>query len=253
MNEKTAAVEFEDVSFAYESMPIIENATFALNENEAVSIVGPNGGGKTTLLRLILGQVQPSRGAVRLFGRPPSQSRSRIGYMPQHIDLDPQFPVTVLDVVLMGRLGKHLFGPYKRKDHEMARQAMDEMDIGHLADAPLADLSGGQRQRVLIARALACDPKILLLDEPTSSVDASVEARLHDTLLELRERMTVIMVSHDLGFVSSLVERVLCVNRNVKIHNAGHIDDEIIEELYGAHQHAVNHDHDYSPNAKEND
>ncbi|MFW5870106.1 MAG: metal ABC transporter ATP-binding protein [Candidatus Sumerlaeota bacterium] len=244
MSENTPAVEFDDVSFAYESEPVIENAGFKLTEGEPVSIVGPNGGGKTTLLRLILGQVQPSRGKVRVFGKPPSQSRRRIGYMAQRVELDPQFPVTVSDVVLMGRLGSHAFGPYSRDDRHAAHHAMEEMEISQLADMPLADLSGGQRQRVLIARALACDPKILLLDEPTSSVDTRVEARLHEKLLELREQMTVILVSHDLGFVSSLVQKVICVNRQVKIHNTANISDEVIDELYGAHQNIVNHARD---------
>jgi zinc transport system ATP-binding protein len=240
------AVEFKNVSFAYDTAPVIEDADFSVKSGEPVSIVGPNGGGKTTLLRLMLGQVQPTRGQVRLFGKSPEAGRQRIGYMPQRVDLDPLFPVTVNDVVLMGRLGLHNIGPYSRKDRDAARAALDEMDMLDFCDAPLSDLSGGQRQRVLIARALACDPEILLLDEPTSSVDAKVEARLHDTLLQLRERMTIILVSHDLGFVSSIVERVICVNRSVKIHCTTHITHDVIEEMYGAPQHAVRHDHDHT-------
>ena len=168
-------------------------------------IVGPNGGGKTTLVKLILGLLRPQRGEVRVFGQPPHRARLRVGYMPQHVQHDPQFPVTVMDIVLMGRLGQGVLGWPGRADRRAAIDALAQVGMEEFRRRPFADLSGGQRQRVLIARALCCKPDLLLLDEPTSNVDSLVEARLLDLLRDLNRQMTIVMVSHDLGFVSGLV------------------------------------------------
>ncbi len=242
------AVALEGLSFAFpQGEPVLENVSLTVGPRDFVSVVGPNGGGKTTLLRLILGLLEPTRGTVRVFGRPPAAARRLIGYMPQHPQHDPHFPVSVRDVVLMGRLAAaHPRGPFGRADKEAAVRALGEVGLDDLRHRPFAELSGGQRQRVLIARALACEPRLLLLDEPTANLDLHVEGELYDLLKELNRRLAVVLVSHDLGFVSGYVRTVVCVKRRVMVHPTSEITGEIIREMYGADVRLVRHDrHDH--------
>jgi len=231
-----AAISIRNVSFAYGDTPIIERASFEVAPRETVCIVGPNGGGKTTLVRLMLGLLRPNRGEIRVFGRPPRQARLSVGYMPQYSRHDPQFPISAMDVVLMGRLGRGgmrgLFGWPGRQDRRVARDALAQVEVDHLAARRYSTLSGGQRQRVLIARALACEPELLLLDEPTANVDAVGEGKMMSILRDLGRRMAIVTVTHDLGFVSNLVERVVCVNRRVVTHRTSEISGEMIHDLY---------------------
>ncbi len=236
-------VEISGVSFAYDGATVLEEVDLSVGERELVCLLGPNGGGKSTLLKLILGLLRPGRGTVRVFGRRPAQARRRVGYMPQYARHDPRFPVTVMDVVLMGRLERHLGGPYRRADREAARVALEEVGLAELGARQFQALSGGQRQRVLIARALACEPDLLLLDEPTAHVDVAVESRFYEILQGLNERMTIMMATHDLGFVSDVVETVVCVNRRVNVHRTSQITGEIMQELYGGEVRAVHHNH----------
>jgi len=240
-----ADIQLRNVSFAYNGQPVLEDVNLTIGSGEAICIVGPNGGGKTTLLKLILGLLRPDRGQVRLFGQPPRKTRLRIGYMPQHVRHDARFPVTVNDVVLMGRLGRRglagLFGLYSTEDRNAARDALAQLGMESYAHRPFAALSGGQRQRVLIARALCCRPDLLLLDEPTANVDTLVEARLFHILNQLNRRMTVVVVSHDLGFVSSLVGNVVCVNRRVVVHPTSEFDADAVRQLYGEEVRMVRH------------
>lgn len=238
-------ISLRDVTFSYGCEPVLESVNLSVAEHQAVCIVGPNGGGKTTLVKLILGLLNPQRGEVRIFGQPAGHARLRIGYMPQHVQHDPQFPVTVMDIVLMGRLGQaaagRIFGWHGRADRRAAREALDLVGMQDSVKQPFSSLSGGQRQRVLIARALCCQPDLLLLDEPTSNVDSLVEARLLDLLRELNRRMTIVMVSHDLGFVSSLVESVICVNRRVVVHPTSEMTGHAISDIYGGEVRMVRH------------
>ncbi len=246
-------IELDDVSFSYDGRPVLEHVTLQVHRHELTSIVGPNGGGKTTLLRLILGLVRPDSGTVRVFGASPRRARRRIGYMPQHARYDPQFPVTVMGVVLMGRLERRLCGPYARSDHEAAHEALEEMKMAEAAGRSFDALSGGERQRVLIARALACEPDVLLLDEPTASVDVATEERLHDILERLNDRLTIVMASHDLGFVSSIVQHVICVNRTVTCHPTSEFSGEVVNELYGGASRLVCHDRRCHPAGGDHD
>lgn len=237
------AVQCEQVSFSYGEIPILTDVSFSIQKLDAVALVGPNGGGKSTLLKLILGLLTPQTGTIKVLGVSPQQARKKIGYMPQHLQYDPSFPVSVMDVVLMGRAGSIGLGRYSAEDRRIAMQAMAELAVDGLASRPFNSLSGGQRQRILIARALACEPEILLLDEPTANVDPGVELQFFEILKELANRVTVLTVSHDLGFVSQMVSRVFCVNRQVKIHPTSELTGEIIHEMYGGDVRMVRHDH----------
>jgi zinc transport system ATP-binding protein len=243
--QREAVIEVGDVSFGYAGAPVLDKVNFTIYRDQSVCILGPNGGGKTTLLRLLLGQLEPDQGKIRILGQTPEAARTRIGYMPQRIEFDRLFPVSVLDVVLMGRLGRPgmmgFLGWYGRGDRREARDALEHVRLAEFASHPFAALSGGQRQRVLIARALCCQPEILLLDEPTANVDSLVEAKLFDILRELGKRMTVVLVSHDLGFVTNLVESVICVNRNAVVHPTTQLTPELIHEMYGGDVSVVRH------------
>jgi len=237
------AIKIENVSFAYNGFRVLDRVSLSVYERDFFSLVGPNAGGKTTMLKLILGLLKPTSGSIKVFGLPPVKARSRIGYMPQHANLDPLFPVSVLDVVLMGRMGNgRRFGFFGKSDQEKAEEALRKVELQDIRHRSFSDLSGGQHQRVLIARALVTEPDLLLLDEPTSNVDAAVETELFELLNRLNEKMTVVLVTHDLGFVSGYVKRVACVNRKVVVHATHEISGEMINELYGSEVQMVRHD-----------
>lgn len=223
---ETAAVSVEELSFSYGDITVLEKVSFTMERGSFITMVGPNGGGKTTLLKLLLGLIKPHSGLVRVFGKPPEKSREKIGYMPQHQHFDPWFPVTASDVVLMGRLGikspalkareidtperkargRKIIGLYSKDDRNRTSEALGIVGMADYEKRPFSSLSGGQRQRVLLARALVSAPQLLLLDEPTANVDMEVETRLTSILEDLGRRMTILMVTHDLGFVSGLVQ-----------------------------------------------
>jgi len=243
------AVELDQVTFGYDRAPVLADVTLRIRQGDRVGIVGPNGGGKTTLLRLILGLLRPDQGVVRVFGEAPQRAHRRIGYVPQTFRYDAAFPISAMEVVLMGRLGLGMpLGPYRRGDRGAALEALDGVGLADSAHKAFADLSGGQRQRVLIARALASGPEMLVLDEPTASVDPAAEREIYDLLRGLCDRMTIIMVSHDLRFVSELVHGVLCVAHGVNWHPTtavGELTSELFRELYGADVRLVRHDRHY--------
>jgi len=237
-------IEIKDLNFSYEkNMPVLENVNLTFCELESACIVGPNGGGKSTLLYLILGLLKPTSGSITIFGKSPIDARSQIGYMPQYIQLDNQFPICVSEVVLMGRLRNGFWGRYSKKDREVAMVAMSEMSIEHLARRQFSELSGGQRQRVLIARALTCSPKLLLLDEPTANIDPGMQEQFYEILYKLNQRMSILTVSHDLGFVSDKINSVICVNRGVQVHPTNALDGNMITDMYGYDVNLIRHDY----------
>ncbi|MGE3181294.1 MAG: metal ABC transporter ATP-binding protein [Phycisphaerae bacterium] len=237
------AVSMDNVTFAYGPTPVLCDADVCIHQGEFVCIVGPNGGGKTTLVRLILGLLKPQQGSVQVFNMTPEKARHRIGYMPQYANLDPQFPISTRDVVLMGRLGNG-WGPFRRTDRAWAEKALADVDLADRADAPFSRLSGGQQRRALIARALACKPDLLLLDEPTANLDIKVQEELYELLHKLSESMTILMVSHDVGFVSERVRRVICVNRDVHTHPTSELTVDSISRLFGYNVRVIRHDTD---------
>ncbi|MDX9856634.1 MAG: metal ABC transporter ATP-binding protein [candidate division Zixibacteria bacterium] len=242
----SAVINIDNVTFAYNGIPVLHRVNLRVVDRDFAWIVGPNGGGKTTLLKLMIGLLQPSEGSVTVLGKPPHAVRQTIGYMPQHVSLDPQFPVTVLDVVLMGLLGNfHPVGRVSRADRTHALEALSEVGLADSAERQFAHLSGGQQRRILIARALAARPRLLLLDEPTANLDLRIEQEVFELLQRLNEKLTIVMVSHDPAFVSPFVKSVVCVKGHVHVHPTAAIDSEIMSELYGRPIRMVRHDQQF--------
>jgi zinc transport system ATP-binding protein len=238
------AVVIKDLSFAYEVSPVLDGVTLSVDDGDFVSVIGPNGGGKTTLIKLMLGLLRPQKGEIQILGETPEKARRWVGYVPQYFQFDTSFPVKVMDVVLMGRLDRHAsFGHYGNRDKQAARAALADVGLGATGDQPFASLSGGQRQRALIARALASEPRLFFLDEPTANVDPAVQDDLYDLLSNLNQRLTIVMVSHDIAVVSTLVKRVVCVNRTVQVHPTSELTGHTIFDLYGSDVSMVRHDH----------
>lgn len=243
MSDPTKVIEVKDLNFSFGSHVILQDVSFSINDRELVSIIGPNGSGKTTLLRLLLGLLQPDSGEIRILGGSPRKKRGSIGYVPQQRQFDLEFPMTCLDMVLMGRVGKRWFGHYSSEDHNIALRAMKEAGIEDKKDLPFSSLSGGQRQRALIARALAVEPAILFLDEPTSYVDSMAGKKLYELFKKLSKMVTILLVSHDIGFVSAYVDTVLCVNKQAVIHPTSKLTGDIINELYHGDMEMIRHNH----------
>lgn len=244
ITKRDCAIRLESVSFTYNGPLALEEVDLEIAEREFLGIVGPNGGGKSTLLKIIMGEIKPGAGRVSVLGKAPEHSRVEIGYVPQSVDFARDFPISVQEAVLLGRLGKtRILGGYRARDRELAHQAMQEAEVLDLKDRHLNQLSGGQLQRVLIARALVCDPRILILDEPTANIDLRAEENIFDLFKQLNERMTVIVVSHDIGFISEYVNRVACLNGTLICHATEEVTGKSIEELYGTPVRMIHHHH----------
>jgi len=239
------AVLLDQVSFSYPlGHSIFTSVSLQLPALDFACIVGPNGGGKTTLVKLILGLLHPTAGRLTVLGVQPVKARPRIGYLPQHAVTDPNFPIKVLDVVLMGLLSpRRSIGRFSRAEKTTALEVLDSVGIGHLASNPFATLSGGQRQRTLLARAVVARPDLLLLDEPEAGLDQRVEQEFFELLLQLNQHTTILLVSHDLGFVSSYVKTVVCIGERVEVHPTSSISGRTINEIYGGEVNMIRHDH----------
>ncbi|MDR3342872.1 MAG: metal ABC transporter ATP-binding protein [Treponema sp.] len=208
--ERNIALRFDGVSFAYGEVPVLEKTGFHIHQGECIALVGPNGSGKTTVLKLLLGLEKPQAGTIEILGERGAPGRDRVGYVPQQAVFDRAFPIVVREVVKMGRL--HPFSrKYSAEDKAAVAAALEQVEMTDLAGRPYTSLSGGQRRRVLVARALAAKPGILVLDEPTANMDAESEERLFTTLSKLKGNTTILIVTHDQDFVSSLTDRVLCM------------------------------------------
>jgi len=213
------AIKIQGLDFFYENTPILQDISATIHVGEFIGIFGPNGGGKTTFLKLLMGLLKPSRGKISLFGKTPRSARSRIGYVPQAMHFDKQFPITVLEVVLMGCLQKATWwGAFSSKEIQRAEQALATVGLAGKEHHPFGTLSGGQAQRVLIARALAANPALLLLDEPTANIDKEAEHLIYKLLSELKKKMTIIMVTHDLQAILQMVDQSLCIHRKLTAH-----------------------------------
>ncbi len=226
-------VELKGVSVSYGETLALEDVNLRVEERDFLGLIGPNGGGKTTILKTMLGLVQPSNGEIRVFGKTPGEGRKQVGYVPQHSLFDPSFPISVWEVVLTGRLGgKGLTGRYNRQDEGIAEKALETVEMLGYRERQISALSGGQRQRVFIARALASRPRLLILDEPTASVDVHMESRFYELLKKLNSEMAIVLATHDVGVVSSFVKNIACVNRRVSYHPGGELKEGMLEDTY---------------------
>lgn len=230
---KNEAVRLTDVWVEFDGATILEKQNLILFENDFLGIIGPNGGGKTTLLKVILGLIEPSRGEVKVFGQPPVMARKNIGYVPQLSFFDKDFPISVMEVVLMGRLAvRSLFQRFTHEDRNAALMALERVEMTDLRHRQIGKLSGGERQRVFIARALVSNPKLLLLDEPTASVDPKMTTGIYDFLDTLKKNMTIILVTHDMGVISSHVDKIACLNCQLYYHDDKNISRKMLEAVY---------------------
>lgn len=229
------AVTLDRVCFAYQDTLVLKNISFAIKSGEFIGIIGPNGGGKTTLLKLIMGFLKPSSGNISIFSKPSTSAIQQISYVPQSLRFDKQFPISVMELVMGGRLA-HLpwYGMFSKKDKEIALHALERVGLVDFQHRSFGNLSGGQAQRALIARALASEPQLLLLDEPTASVDAQAETDIYNILKELQGQITIMMVTHNLRAAIELVERVICVQQTAMVLNPQEVCEHFAFGLYHA-------------------
>jgi zinc transport system ATP-binding protein len=235
---KTPVVAMEKVCFAYQTREVLHDVSFQLNEGEMMAIVGPNGGGKTTLVQLMLGLLNPKHGNVQLLGSNPKATRHRVGYVPQNMELDPLFPISVLEVVQLGLLGSKI-SPHKR--HAIISKTLETTGAAHLTQRRFSSLSGGEKQRVIIAHALVSEPSLLVMDEPTANVDPESEHDLYELFKRLNTRLPIMFVSHNLNVVSRYVSHVLCVNCTARAHPIGAIMTSTFTELFGGELAILDH------------
>ena len=237
-------LNIQNVSLMLGGQSILESINLELKERFFLGIIGPNGGGKTMLLRLILGLIEPTHGVIAVLGEKPGRTAGRVSYVPQFAPFSRDFPITVYDVALQGRLSrKSLCRGYTKVDHEKVRNVLALVEIQDLAEKHIRELSGGQLQRLLVARALASDPELLLMDEPTASLDPKVGTNLYSLLDRLAEKMSIILVSHDIGVISSHVKTVACLNKTLHYHDTHEIPGDTLAEVYGCPVELIAHGH----------
>lgn len=238
-------IEVADLWLKRNGEEILEAVNLRVFAGDVYAIIGPNGGGKTTLLKVILGLIPPDRGTVRILGGLPQEKRHLLGYVPQLRTFDFRYPISVRQMILSGLLGRKtgIIKTFTAADTVLADKALATMGIAHLADRPIRDLSGGEQQRAVIARALVGDPQVLLLDEPTVFVDAPTETQFYDILGNLARTMTIVMVTHDIGVVVSHVTKVACLNRRLFTHDSRELTEDMIQGAYQCPVDIIAHGH----------
>lgn len=235
-------ISLKGVDFSYNGELVLENITLEIDKNDFVAILGPNGAGKTTLIKLLLGFLKPNKGKISILGKTPVKTRKFIGYVPQYSTFDKDYPIYVIDIVKLNTLtANSLFPSYKKEITDAAFSLLEKLEIQKLAYRNFHELSGGQKQRALIARALINEPEILLLDEPTASVDATMEKDIYDTLKMLNESTTILLITHDVGFVSSYVNKICCLNRYASMHSVAELTGKSLFDVYSKSSKFLQH------------
>ena len=228
-------IDIKDLCFAYDSTEVLHNITLSVADGSYTFMVGPNGGGKTTLLKLILGLLKPVYGTITVMGLPPDKARRQMGYVPQSMMYDSQFPISVQDAVLLGMLDHHACGPFSKDDKSLAEESLEKVGLQGFGKRPFSSLSGGERQRVLVAQALATRPRLLLLDEPGANLDPQSRLNLYQLLGTLTPEVTVLLVSHNLNVVASFASHISCVNTTADSHPIGEVSKDAL--INGAWAH----------------
>lgn len=233
IDDGAEALALKGVSYSVSGNMILEDVNLTVRNKDFLGLIGPNGGGKTTLLRLILGMLEPDWGRISVFGQTPRAGRRYVGYLPQFSDIDLGYPISVIDVVLMSRMGMgSIFHRYSEDDLCIAKDALKKVGMINLMGRRLSQLSGGQKQRVFIARALARLPRLLILDEPLAGVDIHREAEFYELLREINREIPIILVSHDISAVSVYVNKVACLNRRLFYHDTKEISEHDLRHAY---------------------
>lgn len=230
---QTLIVDINNISFSYAQAAILQGVNLQIKNGDFIAMIGPNGGGKTTLVKLILGLLKPDKGTITVMGKSASKASSYIGYVPQNVNINQNFPITALDVVLMGKLNpRQRWRKTTGTDYSDAMEALDRLGMADDAERKIGELSGGQRQRVFISRALVTNPTLLLLDEPTTNIDTKGQTDFYNLLKELNNDITILVVSHDLLVISKYVKSVVCVNKDIHHHNQNEILGDMLKSMY---------------------
>jgi zinc transport system ATP-binding protein len=231
-------VEIENLFFSYNSKDwALQDINITIKRNEFIGIIGPNGGGKTTFVKLLLGILKPNEGKIKLFGLSNKEGRKKIGYFPQIKGIDQDFPITVYEVILGARLKDKLINFYTSEDHEVVEEVMKTLDITELRDRKLDELSGGQRNRVFLARALACEPEMLVLDEPMAGLDTRLQRMFMETLKSLNRTKTILIVDHNVSLLKEYVDGFLCMNRCISHGIMSHTAANVPKIALTEHEH----------------
>lgn len=234
------AVEIKKLTKSFNHISILEDINLSIKLRDFIAIIGPNGGGKTTLLKIILGLLKPTTGNVKVFGKKPQKARDLMGYLPQKISFQNDFPINVFDTVLSGRY-HGLFKKHTYQDKKAVFKALKEVDMLDKQDRQINELSGGQMQRVFIARAIVREPRLLLMDEPMASIDPLMQNSFYDLLAGLKKKMAIVLVSHDVGAVSSHVDKIACLNRRLYYHGPVEESAQGLEEVYQCPIELISH------------
>jgi zinc transport system ATP-binding protein len=234
------AVEISNVSKKFNNLSVLHEININVEKNDFMAIIGPNGGGKSTLLKIIMGILIPDTGEVKIFGKKPKKARNLMGYLPQSVSFDHDFPINVFDTVLSGRY-RGLFKVHTKDDRKAVEKALKDVEISELKDRQISKLSGGQMQRVFIARAIVREPKLLLMDEPMASIDPGMQKSFYELLSKLKDKMAIILVSHDVGAVSTHVDKIACLNRELFYHGPVEDSAEGLENIYKCPIELISH------------
>lgn len=240
-NVKETILELKNVRVSFNDILALDDINLSIQKNDLLAIIGPNGGGKTTLLKVILGLIKPDKGTIQVFGKKPEEGRNLIGYMPQYSGFDRDFPINVFDVVLSARY-KGVFKRYSNEDNNVVIDALKSVDMLQYKNRQIGSLSGGELQRVLLARSLAREPKLLLLDEPTISIDTKTQNSFYKLLLKIKEIITIIIVTHDIGIVYPYVDKIACLNQRIYYHGLKEEGLNGLEEIYKMPVELIFHD-----------
>lgn len=224
-------IKIENLSAGYENKTVLHDINLEVAEKDFLGIIGPNGGGKTTLMKVILGLLEPTEGKITYYDNSTPTERLEIGYLPQYNSIDKKFPISVYEVILSGlNRQKNLFRRFTKEHHERVKETISMMGLEGMENKPIGQLSGGQMQRALLGRAIVSDPKAIILDEPNTYIDKRFEARLYSLLEEINKERTIILVSHDIGSVLQNVKSIACVNGTLDYHPQSEVSAEWIEE-----------------------